>query len=162
MALRAHPTRAPAGVFALSSHLIGKSIAYPAMQRGEVPRVAPPPTKILAVHINYRSRAEERGRTPAQPSYFFKPPSSLGADGDPVARPRGCELLNYEGEVAAIIGTRARNVTPEEGLAAIGWYAPANDFGVYDMRWADRGSNVMAKGQDGFTPLGPPAPAASV
>ena len=61
-----------------------------------------------------------------------------------------------------MIGTRVRNVSPEEGLAAIGFYAPANDFGVYDMRWADRGSNVMAKGQDGFTPLGPLAPATSV
>ena len=122
----------------------------------------PAPSKILGVHINYRSRAEERGRTPAHPSYFFKPPSSLGADGDPVARPSGCELLNYEGEVAAVIGTRVRNASPDEGLAAIGWYAPANDFGVYDMRWADRGSNVMAKGQDGFTPLGPLAPAPSV
>jgi 5-oxopent-3-ene-1,2,5-tricarboxylate decarboxylase/2-hydroxyhepta-2,4-diene-1,7-dioate isomerase len=124
--------------------------------------VVPAPGKIIAVHLNYRSRAEERGRTPAHPSYFLKPPSSLGADSDPVARPRGCELLNYEGEVAAVIGTRARDVTPEEGLAAIGWYAPANDFGVYDLRWADRGSNVMAKGQDGFTPLGPLAPATSV
>jgi 2-keto-4-pentenoate hydratase/2-oxohepta-3-ene-1,7-dioic acid hydratase in catechol pathway/regulator of RNase E activity RraA len=136
------------------------------MQRGEGeaagPRVVPAPTKILGVHINYRSRGEERGRTPSHPSYFFKPPSSLGADGDPVARPRGCELLNYEGEVAAVIGTRVRNVSPPEGLAAIGFYAPANDFGVYDLRWADRGSNVMAKGQDGFTPLGPLAPATSV
>ena len=96
------------------------------------------------------------------PSYFLKPPSSLSGDGTPVVRPRGCELLNYEGEVAAIIGTRARNVTPEEGVAAIGWYAPANDFGVYDLRWADRGSNLMAKGQDSFTPLGPPAPAAEL
>jgi regulator of RNase E activity RraA len=96
------------------------------------------------------------------PSYFLKPPSSLAGDGDPVVRPRGCELLNYEGEVAAIIGTRARNVTPEEGLAAIGWYAPSNDFGVYDLRWADRGSNLMAKGQDGFTPLGPLGAAADL
>jgi 2-keto-4-pentenoate hydratase/2-oxohepta-3-ene-1,7-dioic acid hydratase in catechol pathway/regulator of RNase E activity RraA len=124
--------------------------------------VPPAPSKILAVHINYPSRAEERGRTPAHPSYFFKPPSSLGADGDPVARPRGCELLNYEGEVAAVIGTRVRNVSPDEGLKAIGWFAPANDFGVHDLRWADRGSNVMSKGQDGFTPLGPLAPATSV
>jgi 5-oxopent-3-ene-1,2,5-tricarboxylate decarboxylase / 2-hydroxyhepta-2,4-diene-1,7-dioate isomerase len=124
--------------------------------------VAPPPSKVIAVHLNYRSRAEERGRTPAVPSYFLKPPSSLAGDGAPVVRPRGCELLNYEGEVAAVMGTRARNVTPEDGLAAIGWYAPANDFGVYDLRWADRGSNVMAKGQDGFTPLGPLAPAADV
>jgi 2-keto-4-pentenoate hydratase/2-oxohepta-3-ene-1,7-dioic acid hydratase in catechol pathway len=56
--------------------------------------------KVVAVHLNYRSRAEERGRTPATPSYFLKPASSLSADGDPIVRPAGCELLCYEGEIA--------------------------------------------------------------
>jgi 5-oxopent-3-ene-1,2,5-tricarboxylate decarboxylase/2-hydroxyhepta-2,4-diene-1,7-dioate isomerase len=120
------------------------------------------PSKIIAVHLNYTSRAEERGRVPSEPSYFLKPPSSLSGDGAPVVRPLGCELLNYEGEVALIIGERARNVDPVAGAAAIGWVAPANDFGVYDLRWADRGSNLMAKGQDGFTPIGPLAPAADL
>ena len=120
-------------------------------------------TKVIAVHLNFRSRAEERGRTPKVPSYFLKPPSSLAGDGDPVVRPRGCELLAYEGEVAAVIGQRARNVTPEEAPRHIGFYTASNDFGVYDMRHADRGSNLMAKGQDGFTPVGPRlAPASEV
>ena len=70
-------------------------------------------------------------------------------------RPRGCELLAYEGEVAVVIGEPARDVTPEQAAAHIGFYTAANDFGVYDMRHADRGSNLMAKGQDGFTPIGP-------
>jgi 2-keto-4-pentenoate hydratase/2-oxohepta-3-ene-1,7-dioic acid hydratase in catechol pathway len=113
------------------------------------------PSKIVAVHLNYRSRAAERGRVPTEPSYFLKPPSSLAPGGGPVERPAGCELLNYEGEIALVLGTRVRRVTEAEGTAAIGWVAAANDFGVYDMRWADRGSNVMAKGQDGFTPIGP-------
>lgn len=113
------------------------------------------PSKIVAVHLNYRSRAAERGRTPAHPSYFLKPPSSLGSDGAPVVRPRECELLAYEGELAVVIGATARDVTPEEAAACIGWYTAANDFGVYDFRWADRGSNVLAKGHDGFTPIGP-------
>jgi 5-oxopent-3-ene-1,2,5-tricarboxylate decarboxylase / 2-hydroxyhepta-2,4-diene-1,7-dioate isomerase len=120
-------------------------------------------TKVIAVHLNFRSRAEERGRTPKVPSYFLKPPSSLAGDGDPVVRPRGCELLAYEGEVAAVIGERARNVTPDEAASHIGFYTASNDFGVYDMRHADRGSNLMAKGQDGFTPVGPRlAPASEV
>ena len=51
------------------------------------------PSKIIAVHLNYASRAAQRGRTPDVPSYFLKPPSSLVGDGDPVTRPRGCELL---------------------------------------------------------------------
>src|SRR5215510_14431043 len=115
----------------------------------------PPPTKIIAVHLNYRSRAEQRGRVPTVPSYFLKPPSSLARDGDVVVRPRGTELLAFEGEVAVVIGTRARQVSPDDGAGHIGWFAPAKDIGLYDLRWADRGSNLMAKGQDGFTPLGP-------
>jgi 2-keto-4-pentenoate hydratase/2-oxohepta-3-ene-1,7-dioic acid hydratase in catechol pathway/regulator of RNase E activity RraA len=122
----------------------------------------PAPTKIVAVHLNYRSRAEQRGRVPAVPSYFLKPPSSLSGDGDPIVRPRGTELLNVEAEIAAIVGLRARHVTPERGAEHIGWYAPANDVGVYDLRWADRGSNLFAKGQDGFTPLGEAVPAVDV
>jgi 2-keto-4-pentenoate hydratase/2-oxohepta-3-ene-1,7-dioic acid hydratase in catechol pathway/regulator of RNase E activity RraA len=119
---------------------------------------APPPTKVIGVHINYRSRADQRGTTPEVPSYFFKPPSSVAADGDPVTRPRGVELLAFEGEIAIVIGRRARGVTPARGLRHVGWVAPANDFGLYDMRWADRGSNVLAKGHDGFTPIGAYAP----
>ena len=116
---------------------------------------APPPTKIIAVHVNYRSRAQQRGQSPQVPSYFMKPVSSLGRSGDPVVRPRGTQLLGIEGEIAAIIGRRARRVAPEDGLAHVGWFAPANDVGLFDMRWADRGSNLFSKGQDGFTPIGP-------
>jgi 2-keto-4-pentenoate hydratase/2-oxohepta-3-ene-1,7-dioic acid hydratase in catechol pathway/regulator of RNase E activity RraA len=114
---------------------------------------------VVGVHVNYRARAEQRGRVPEVPSYFFKPPSSVAADGDPVVRPRGTELLTFEGEIAVVIGTRARSVAPEDGAAHIGWVAPANDFGLYDFRWVDRGSNVFAKGQDGFTPIGEGVPA---
>ena len=126
----------------------------------ELPAVRP--SKIVAVHLNYRSRAEERGRVPGTPSYFFKPPSSIAGDGETIVRPTGCELLCYEGEIAVVIGKRVRRVPLEEAEAAIGWIAPANDVGVYDLRWADRGSNVLAKGQDGYTPLGPPAPASGL
>ena len=119
----------------------------------------PRPTKIIAVHVNYRSRAEQRGWVPDVPSYFLKPVSSVAASGDAVARPRGTELLAIEGEIAAIVGRRARHVAPEHGAEHIGWFAPANDVGLYDMRWADRGSNLLSKGQDRFTPIGAPVPA---
>jgi 5-oxopent-3-ene-1,2,5-tricarboxylate decarboxylase / 2-hydroxyhepta-2,4-diene-1,7-dioate isomerase len=112
-------------------------------------------SKVIAVHLNYRSRAEQRGRVPHEPSYFFKPPSSLARDGDPIVRPRGTELLAFEGEIALVIGTKARSVAPEQAARHVGWLAPANDVGLHDLRWADRGSNVLSKGQDGFTPLGP-------
>lgn len=113
------------------------------------------PSKIIGVHLNYRGRAAQRGRTPAFPSYFLKPPSSLSADGAPVVRPRGCELLTYEGEIALIIGRRARRVEVADALEHVRAYAAANDYGVYDLRHADRGSNLLSKGQDGYTPVGP-------
>ena len=113
------------------------------------------PGKIVAVHVSYRSRAAERGITPAWPSYFLKPPSTLADSGDPVARPPGCELLAFEGEVALVIGRRARRVSRADGWDQVGWITAANDFGVYDLRYADRGANVRSKGIDGFTPLGP-------
>jgi 5-oxopent-3-ene-1,2,5-tricarboxylate decarboxylase/2-hydroxyhepta-2,4-diene-1,7-dioate isomerase len=117
-------------------------------------------SKIIAVHLNYRSRAEQRGRIPREPSYFFKPPSSLARDGDPIVRPPGTELLAFEGEIAVVIGRRARHVAVEAAAGCIGWFAPANDVGLHDLRWADRGSNVLSKGHDGFTPIGPMVEAA--
>ena len=113
------------------------------------------PGKVVAVHVSYRSRAAERGTMPAWPSYFIKPPSSLAQSGDPVARPPGCELLAFEGEVALVIGRRGRRVSRADGWDHVAWITAANDFGVYDLRHADRGSNVRSKGIDGFTPLGP-------
>ena len=119
------------------------------------------PSKIVAVHLNYRSRAEQRGRVPSEPSYFLKPPSSL-SDGGPVVRPQGTELLAYEGEIAVILGAAVRDASVAEAEAAIGWYAPANDFGAHDFRWADHGSNLLSKGQDGYTPIGPAVAAEEV
>jgi 2-keto-4-pentenoate hydratase/2-oxohepta-3-ene-1,7-dioic acid hydratase in catechol pathway/regulator of RNase E activity RraA len=113
------------------------------------------PTKIIAVHVSYRSRAMERGRLPQWPSYFLKPPSTLAADGDPVRRPPWCELLAFEGEVALVIGTRASRVAAADAWSHVRWVTAANDFGVYDLRYADNGANVRSKGIDGFTPLGP-------
>lgn len=119
--------------------------------------------KVIAVHLNYRSRAAQRGRTPAQPSYFFKPASSVSGSGSELERPAGTELLAFEGEIALIIGRSTRRVTPDAGWAAVSGVTAANDFGLYDLRTADRGSNVRSKGGDGFTPLGPEViPAVSV
>src|SRR5580704_9344632 len=112
-------------------------------------------SKVVAVHVSYRSRAMERGRLPLWPSYFLKPPSTLAADQSPVRRPPSCELLAFEGEVALVIGTRAARVSPADAWGHVRWVTAANDFGVYDLRYADGGSNLRSKGIDGFTPLGP-------
>ncbi|MBB1154281.1 MULTISPECIES: fumarylacetoacetate hydrolase family protein [Amycolatopsis] len=121
------------------------------------------PGKVIALHLNYPSRAKQRGRTPAKPSYFVKPTTSISASGTPIERPAGTELLAFEGEIALIIGKRARRVSPEDGWNCVESITAANDFGVYDLRHADGGSNLRSKGGDGFTPLGPATiPAAEV
>jgi len=111
--------------------------------------------KVIAVHVNYPSRAAQRGRTPEQPSYFLKPSSSLALSGSAVERPAGCELLGYEGEIALIIGKPARRVGPADAWSHVEWVTASNDLGVYDLRYADKGSNLRSKGGDGFTPIGP-------
>jgi 5-oxopent-3-ene-1,2,5-tricarboxylate decarboxylase/2-hydroxyhepta-2,4-diene-1,7-dioate isomerase len=113
------------------------------------------PGKIIGVHINYPSRAAQRGRAPAYPGYFFKPATSVSASGTPIERPAGTELLAFEGEIAIIIGTTARRVEPEHAWSMVSGVTAANDFGVYDLRLSDKGSNVRSKGGDGYTPLGP-------
>ena len=111
--------------------------------------------KVIAVHLNYPGRAAQRGRTPDQPSYFLKPPSSLALSGSTVERPAGCELLGFEGEIALVIGTPARRVPLEAAWSHVRWVTAGNDLGVYDLRYADKGSNLRSKGGDGFTPVGP-------
>ncbi|WP_420113231.1 fumarylacetoacetate hydrolase family protein [Pseudactinotalea sp.] len=113
------------------------------------------PGKIIAIHLSYASRAEQRGRRPAHLSYFLKPSSSVAGSGGIVERPAGTELLAFEGEIALVIGTEARGVSLEDAWRHVGWVTAANDLGVYDLRANDKGSNVRSKGGDGFTPIGP-------
>ncbi len=114
------------------------------------------PSKILAVHLTYRSRVEEyAARTPSQPSYFMKPPTTLNGHRGLVRRPRGARFLNYEGELAVVVGRRMKGVPVDEALDYVGGYACANDVGLHDFRHADRGAMLRVKGQDGFLPLGP-------
>ena len=122
-----------------------------------LPPLGEQPSKILATHLTYRSRAEEyrMRRLPEVPSYFMKPPSSISAHRRPVARPRGCRFLNYEGEIAVVIGERCLGASVADALRYVRGYTVANDWGVHDFRHADRGSMLRVKGQDGFCPLGP-------
>lgn len=115
------------------------------------------PGKVIAVHLNYPSRIAQRGREPQFPSYFLKPTSSLSPTGSTIERPAGTELLAFEGEIALVIGTPARWVQPEDGWQHVAMVTAANDFGLYDLRTADKGSNLRNKGGDGYTPIGPAA-----
>ena len=115
------------------------------------------PRQIVATHLTYRSRCEEyrMAAPPQYPSYFLKPLGSVSHHGATVARPRGCQFLNYEGELAVVIGRRCSNVPVARALDFVLGYTVADDFGVHDFRHADRGSMFRVKGQDGFCPLGP-------
>jgi len=114
------------------------------------------PSKIVAVHLTYQSRLTEyAARTPNEPSYFLKPPSALNGHRRPIVRPKGTSFLNYEGELAVVIGDRMKGVAIDLVLDHVAGYAPANDVGLHDFRHADRGSMFRVKGQDGFLPIGP-------
>lgn len=113
------------------------------------------PGKIIAVHLSYASRADQRGRRPAAPSYFLKPSSSVATSGSTIERPDGTELLAFEGEIALVIGEPATRVSHADAWSHVGWITAANDFGIYDYRANDKGSNVRSKGRDGYTPIGP-------
>jgi 5-oxopent-3-ene-1,2,5-tricarboxylate decarboxylase / 2-hydroxyhepta-2,4-diene-1,7-dioate isomerase len=114
------------------------------------------PTKILAVHLTYRSRVEEyAARTPPEPSYFVKPPSTLNGHRRPIRMAKGARFLNYEGELAVVVGRRMKGVSIDDALSHVAGYTCANDVGLHDFRHADRGSMLRVKGQDGFLPLGP-------
>jgi 5-oxopent-3-ene-1,2,5-tricarboxylate decarboxylase / 2-hydroxyhepta-2,4-diene-1,7-dioate isomerase len=114
------------------------------------------PTKIVCVHLNYESRRAEFGATlAAAPTYFHKPISALNAHGGQVVRPPRCRYLNYEGEIAIVIGTETRHVAPEEAGEHILGYTVANDYGLHDFRDTDAGSMLRVKGSDSLCPLGP-------
>ncbi|MEW2388606.1 fumarylacetoacetate hydrolase family protein [Streptomyces venezuelae] len=114
------------------------------------------PSKVIAVHLNHRSRVEEFGVTlPPAPTYFHKPVSALNSHGGAVVRPEGCKYLNYEGEIGIVIGRACRNVAPDEAGAYIAGFTVANDYGLHDFRDTDAGSMLRVKGSDTLCPLGP-------
>jgi 2-keto-4-pentenoate hydratase/2-oxohepta-3-ene-1,7-dioic acid hydratase in catechol pathway len=114
------------------------------------------PSKIICVHLNYSSRVAEMMQSlPGAPTYFHKPVSALNAHDSAVVRPLGCKWLNYEGEIAIVIGRTARNVSPDEARDYIRGYTIANDYGLHDFRDTDSGSMLRVKGADTLCPVGP-------
>jgi 5-oxopent-3-ene-1,2,5-tricarboxylate decarboxylase / 2-hydroxyhepta-2,4-diene-1,7-dioate isomerase len=114
------------------------------------------PTKILCCHLNHVSRVREfQIQLPPAPTYFHKPISSLNAHLGDVVRPSNCAWLNFEGEVAIVIGRVTRNVSVAEASECIAGYSVANDFGLHDFRDTDAGSMLRVKGADTLCPVGP-------
>jgi 5-oxopent-3-ene-1,2,5-tricarboxylate decarboxylase / 2-hydroxyhepta-2,4-diene-1,7-dioate isomerase len=114
------------------------------------------PTKIICIHLNYESRRLEFRAPPlTTPTYFQKPTTALNSHRGVLNRPANCQYLNYEGEIAAIIGRPMKNVSPEDAWDYIAGFAPANDVGCQDFRDTDAGGMTRVKGMDGFCPIGP-------
>ena len=114
------------------------------------------PTKIICAHLNYWNRVEELKTTcPPFPNYFHKPVSCLNSHKGQVVRPGGCKYLNYEGEVAIVIGRTCRNIRMADAHDYIAGYTLANDFALHDFRDADRGAMLRVKGADTLGVVGP-------
>ena len=114
------------------------------------------PSKIICVHLNYESRVKEYiTKLPPAPTYFHKPVTALNSHNGDIVRPERCKWLNYEGEIAIVIGRSCRNISPEEAKDYIAGYTVANDYGLHDFRDTDAGSMLRVKGSDTLCPVGP-------
>jgi 2-keto-4-pentenoate hydratase/2-oxohepta-3-ene-1,7-dioic acid hydratase in catechol pathway len=114
------------------------------------------PSKIVCVGRNYREHAAELGNeVPKEPLLFFKPPSSLLAPGEPIRIPQESTRVDYEGELAIVIGRQARSLTTNSDLRPyIRGYTIVNDVTARDLQQSDR-LWTRAKGFDTFCPCGP-------
>ena len=122
----------------------------------------PRPSKIVCVGRNYLEHARELGNEmPERPLLFFKPPSALVEEGDAVVLPPESQQVEHEGEIAVVIGARARHVDRERAMRYVGGFAALNDVTARDLQKTD-GQWARAKGFDTFCPMGAVAPAESV
>jgi 2-keto-4-pentenoate hydratase/2-oxohepta-3-ene-1,7-dioic acid hydratase in catechol pathway len=113
------------------------------------------PSKIVAVGKNYTEHAKEMGTpVPTEPLLFLKPPTSIIPSETEIKYPAHSQRVDYEGELAVIIGDRTFDCTPEEAQTKIWGYTIANDVTARDLQKRD-GQWTRAKGFDTFCPLGP-------
>jgi 2-keto-4-pentenoate hydratase/2-oxohepta-3-ene-1,7-dioic acid hydratase in catechol pathway len=112
--------------------------------------------KFLGIGLNYRDHAEETGMPiPEVPIVFAKASSSVSGPTDPVLAPKGFERMDYEVELAVVIGTRAKNVTESDALDYVAGYAICNDLSERSLQKGGPGEWIKAKSYDTFGPLGP-------
>lgn len=124
---------------------------------GDVKLLAPviPRSKVVAVGRNYRAHAEEMGNeVPVEPMLFFKPNTAVVGPGDAIVLPRQSDRVEFEGELAVVIGRIARNVAAADAATVIFGFTIANDVTARDLQKSD-GQWARAKGFDSFCPLGP-------
>jgi 2-keto-4-pentenoate hydratase/2-oxohepta-3-ene-1,7-dioic acid hydratase in catechol pathway len=113
------------------------------------------PTKIVCVGLNYPTHADESSMAlPTEPLLFLKPPSSVIGLGATILLPPQSERVDYEAELAVIIGRRCRDVSPKEAWDCVLGVTCANDVTARDLQQRDH-QWTRAKGFDTFSPLGP-------
>jgi len=120
-------------------------------------KLLPPsePTKIVAVGLNYAKHAAEmKEKLIGNPVLFLKPPSSLIAHGEAIVWPAASQRVDYEAELAVVIGKKCKGVSPEEAPNYIFGYTALNDVTARDLQKAD-GQWTRAKSFDTFCPVGP-------
>ncbi len=113
------------------------------------------PSKIVAVGKNYVDHAAEMGtKVPSEPLIFLKPSTSIIASEKEIQYPPQSQRIDYEGELALVIGSSTFDCTPEQAQTKIWGYTIANDVTARDLQQRD-GQWTRAKGFDTFCPLGP-------
>ena len=113
------------------------------------------PSKIIAVGKNYLKHAREMGTpVPDEPLLFLKPPTTIVADARNIRYPKQAHQVDYEGELALVIGDRCSQLSPEQAAKNIWGYTIANDVTARDLQRKDS-QWTRAKGFDTFCPLGP-------
>jgi 2-keto-4-pentenoate hydratase/2-oxohepta-3-ene-1,7-dioic acid hydratase in catechol pathway len=114
----------------------------------------PRPGKIIGIGLNYADHAAEGGREkPKYPMIFTKAVSAVIGDGEPIRIPRVTQMVDFEGELAVVIGKRAKDVSPENALDYVAGYTICNDVSGRDYQ--QRSSPTAGKSFDTFAPLGP-------
>src|SRR5260370_6767553 len=123
------------------------------------PRLGAPVTgisKFVAIGLNYIDHAKETGNPiPAEPIFFLKANTALSGPTDPVEKPRGSTKLDWEVEIAAIIGTRAKYVSEADALKHVAGYCVCNDMSERNFQIERLGQWTKGKSHDTFGPLGP-------
>jgi 2,4-didehydro-3-deoxy-L-rhamnonate hydrolase len=123
------------------------------------PRLGPPVTgisKFVAIGLNYSDHAKETGNAiPTEPIFFLKANTALSGPNDPVEKPRGSTKLDWEVEIAAIIGSSAKYVSESDALNHVAGYCICNDVSERNFQIERLGQWTKGKSHDTFGPVGP-------
>jgi 2-keto-4-pentenoate hydratase/2-oxohepta-3-ene-1,7-dioic acid hydratase in catechol pathway len=114
------------------------------------------PAKIIAIGLNYEDHANETGgEIPEKPIVFAKYPNTIIGPGEAIRIPPITEQVDYEAELAVVIGRAARNVSEEEALEYVFGYMNSNDVSSRDLQFSEGGQWTRSKSIDTFAPVGP-------